>query len=140
MRIHGTMQVRQAVLSLAVMTGLCLPGAAQTQRLRLEIPFNFVVAGKMMPAGQYEVKRVWNANAIMWNIQGEQAGIRITTTSIESPSVSHSPGLMFIESAGTYSLAEIWQSEHSGQEVPRPSAKPTPTPVPGRCLEISVAE
>ena len=132
--------VRKAILPLFVMAGLCLPVAAQTQRLRLEIPFNFAVAGKMLPAGRYEVKRVWNADSIMWTIQGEQASTRIATTSIESPRVSHSPGLMFIESGGTYSLAEIWESEHSGQEVPRPGTKSTGRVQAGRCLEISVAE
>lgn len=134
------MNVRKAILSLIVMAGLCLPVAAQSQRLRLEIPFNFAVAGKMLPAGRYEVKRVWNADSIMWTIQGEQASTRITTSSIESPRVSHSPGLMFVESGGTYSLAEIWESEHSGQKVPRPGAKPTRNVPAGRCFEISVAE
>lgn len=134
------MNVRKAILSLALATGFCLPVAAQTQRLWLEIPFNFVVAGKMMPAGRYEVRRVWTNDNITWTIQGEQAGARITTTSIESPRVSHSPGLMFVESGGTYSLAEIWESEHIGQAVPRPSAKPAPAAAGGRCLEISVAQ
>ena len=134
------MNVRKAILCLAVMAGLCLPVAAQTQRLRLEIPFNFAVAGKMLPAGRYEVKRVWNSNSIMWTIQGEQSSTRITTTSIESPRVSHSPGLMFVESGGTYSLAEIWESEHSGQKVPTPGMKSAGRAKAGRCLEISVAE
>jgi hypothetical protein len=140
MEEQRAMNVRKAILSLAVTAGFCLPVAAQTQRLWLEIPFNFVVAGKAMPAGRYEVRRVWTTDNITWTIQGEQAGTRITTTSIESPRVSHSPGLMFIESGGTYSLTEIWESEHTGQAVPRPSAKPAPTTVGGRCLEISVAE
>jgi len=134
------MNVRKTILFLAVMSGCCLPATAQTQRLRLEIPFHFAVAGKMMPAGRYEVRRVWSTDNITWTIQGEQASARITTTSIESPRVSHSPGLMFVESEGTYALAEIWVSERTGQEVPRPGAKPTRASQVGRCLEISVAE
>ena len=134
------MNVRKAMLCLAMMAGCCLPLAAQTQRLRLEIPFSFVVAGKVMPAGRYEVRRVWTSNNVTWTIQGEQTAARITTTSIESPTVTHSPGLMFVESEGKYSLSEIWESEHTGQKVPRPGAKPAPADERGRCLEISIAQ
>jgi hypothetical protein len=137
--MHGgeaLMKVGKLVLSLAVLFGLCLPVAAQTERLRLEVPFSFAVAGKTMPAGRYEVKRVWNANNITWTIQGEESGIQVTTTSVQSPTVSHQPSLVFLESEGTYSLAEIWESEHSGQEVPRPR---TPTATNSKYFEISIA-
>lgn len=129
-------KVGKTFWSLAVLVGLCLPVAAQSERLRLEVPFSFAVAGKTMPAGRYEVKRVWNTNNITWTIQGEQSGIQVTTTSVQSPSVSHQPSLVFLESEGTYSLVEIWESEHSGQEVPRPRA---PTAAASRYFEISIA-
>ena len=135
-----SMNVRKASWCLAILIGFCLPLVAQTHKLLLEVPFNFVVAGKTMPAGRYEVKRVWYNDNVTWIVQGEQSGTRIVTTSIESPSVSHSPSLVFIESDGRYALAQIWEGEHSGQAVPGSGVKQAVLAAGCKYFEISIAK
>lgn len=119
------MKFSKLTLSLALLLAVCLPAAAQGQTLRLNVPFDFVVAGKTLPAGQYDVKRVSTADNITWAIDGDHSSIRFTTLRVESPKTPHAPSLVFLQGGGRYSLVQIWDEEHSGRELPRSHVKQT---------------
>lgn len=110
-------------LFLALLVAVCLPAAAQIQELRLNIPFDFVVAGKTLPAGHYDVKRVMYANNTAWEIIGGHAFAKVITYSVESPMMAHAPSLVFLKAGDRYSLVQIWDEEHFGRGLPRSNVK-----------------
>jgi len=56
---------RKFSLFLALVMAVCLPAVAQTA-MRVNIPFNFIAAGKSLPAGQYMVTRVFSGDQTTW--------------------------------------------------------------------------
>ena len=119
------MKFCKLTLSLALLLAVCLPAAAQVQTLRLNVPFDFVVAGKTLPAGHYYVKRVLNSENTTWLINGDHGFATVITNAVESPRTPHAPSLVFLEGGGRYSLVQIWDQEHFGREVPRSNVKQT---------------
>src|SRR5579864_8625589 len=88
---------------LALLVAVCLPAVSQAQ-IRLNIPFNFSVAGKSLPAGHYQVTKVFDGNSSAWRIAGDHGSMVMITNSVESPRTSHRPGVVFLKTAGDYSL------------------------------------
>jgi hypothetical protein len=123
-------------LFLALLVAACLPAAAQTDGLRLNIPFNFIVLGKTLPAGHYEVKRALYANNAAWVICGDQVTATAVTHSVESPRMAHALSLVFLKAGDQYSLVQIWDEEHFGRELPRSNVKQTLVAEGGKYVEI----
>jgi len=112
-------------LFIALLVAACLPAAAQTEQLRLNIPFDFIVKGKTLPAGQYIVKRLGTIDDSVWTLQSEQAAAMFLTNPVESRNVSHSPSLTFLRTGDQYSLLQIWDGQHFGRELLRSNVKQT---------------
>ena len=112
-------------LFIALLVAACLPAAAQTEQLRLNIPFDFIVKGKTLPAGQYIVKRLGTIDDSVWTLQSEQAAAMFLTYPVESRNVSHSPSLTFLRTGDQYSLLQIWDGQHFGRELLRSNVKQT---------------
>jgi hypothetical protein len=105
-------------LFLALLVAACFPAAAQTQ-LYVNVPFDFVVAGQAMPAGQYRVTTAFETDNVAWTILGDHTSAVFLTNAVQSPNVAHPPSLIFLRQGGKLSLAQIWHSQHSGQDVLR---------------------
>jgi hypothetical protein len=102
----------------------CLPVAAQSQNLRLNIPFDFNVAGQTMPAGHYVVK-AGGSSSDGWTMSGDHASVLFTTRWVDSPGKAHAPSLVFLRAEGNrYFLVQIWNDQHSGYELWAPHVKP----------------
>jgi hypothetical protein len=72
-------QIMNALLGLAVVTTLAVSAYAQSgRRMTVHIPFDFVVSGKQMPAGDYSVRRVSKDSEGALLIQSED-GRRVAT-------------------------------------------------------------
>jgi len=110
-------------LFVALFAAVCLPAGAQTT-LRVNIPFNFVAAGKSLPAGQYRVRSLDRPDNA-WVISNYQVGAVMLTKRVESPEKIHRPSLVFLQAGGSYSLIQIWNGEHSGRDVPKENVKKT---------------
>lgn len=122
-------------LFLALFAAVCLPAVAQS-RLEVNVPFSFIAAGKSLPAGQYKVAVAgWQHNA--WYISNNHSTVIVMSSSTHDDATKHVPSLVFLQSAGTYSLAEIWDGTHAGQEVLRPSVKQTLVAEGGKYVEIA---
>lgn len=122
-------------LFLALLMAVCLPAVAQTG-VKLDIPFDFSAAGKTLPAGHYIIKRVWNTDNNAWAIVGDHAFATVMTDSVESPQTAHNISLVFLQAGGTYSLAQIWDQEHSGREVLGSKQKQTQVAQGGKYVEV----
>ncbi|HXZ42254.1 MAG TPA: hypothetical protein VEG68_16030 [Terriglobales bacterium] len=111
-------------LFLALLVAVCLPAAAQTQ-LHVNIPFNFVVDGKALPAGQYTVRQVFPNDDMVWGLFGDHHSAMVVTGTLQSVSASHELSLIFLHQGEQYSLTRIWTSEHLSRDVPRSNVKQT---------------
>jgi hypothetical protein len=106
----------------ALLVAACLPVVGQTA-LRVDIPFNFVAAGKSLPAGHYRVTRL-PISEFAWHISNDHTGASMLTHLAESTQNSHRPSLVFLRAGGTYSLIKI-RTDNSGWEVPQSNVKRT---------------
>ncbi|MGA2356714.1 MAG: hypothetical protein ABSG02_19645 [Terriglobales bacterium] len=122
-------------LFFALFAAVCLPAVAQSG-LDVNVPFNFIAAGKTLPPGQYKVAVVgWQRQS--WFISNNHTTVIVMSTSTNSDRSTHGPSLVFLQSGGTYSLAEIWDGTHAGQEILRPSVKQTLVAQGGKYVEIA---
>jgi hypothetical protein len=110
-------------LFFALLVAVCLPATGQTA-MRVDIPFNFVAAGKSLPAGHYTVARLDTPAGNMWSISDAQASAIVNTNQADSSQKAHRPSLVFLRAGGTYSLIRIWNWD-SGRDVPQAHVKHT---------------
>ena len=116
MKLQGCALV---VLLALIMVGESL---AQTLRVKADIPFEFIVNGSTLPAGQYTIQSFGSADGrtlLVGNTGAHQTAIT-NAIGIESRKVSGETKLMFHRYGNRYFLTQVWVagSEH-GQELPR---------------------
>ena len=121
---------------LALLGAVCLPAVAQT-RLELDVPFNFIAAGKSLPAGHYTVDAVGSTDSRAWFISNDHASVTVFSNAVQSPQTAHNLSLVFLQAGGTYSLVQIWDKEHSGREVLRPKVKQTVVAQGSKYVEVA---
>ena len=95
-------------------------GIAEAGEVDVKVPFQFVVHGQMMPAGQYHVQSdALDPSVIV--IRGEK-GIRAAVVVLTMPAAGHDPGgdkpaLTFARHETQYQLTDIWESRSEGREI-----------------------
>jgi hypothetical protein len=109
-------------LFFALFVGVCLPALGQNA-MRVNIPFNFIAGGHSLPAGHYRVLRL-QVSMDAWYISNDHTGAIVLTNPAESSRKVHSPGLIFQQAGGTYSMMQIWNSR-SDRDVPQVNVKQT---------------
>ena len=103
--------------------GLLLAASAHAQTaLKVNIPFDFVVNGHNMSAGEYRVEALGSAaNAI--SINGADKALALTF-SCEGNEPASTSKLVFHRYGGEYFLAQVWTAgKSSGRQLPRGSAE-----------------
>ena len=110
------MKLYKASLFFALLVSVCLTGVAQSQ-IRLNVPFEFSVGGKSMPAGHYRVARMDDNDQAVWRISNDHGAAIVLTNPVESPNKAHPPSLVFLWAGDKYFLVQIWGSEHAGQDL-----------------------
>jgi hypothetical protein len=110
-------------LFLTLLMAVCVPAVAQTE-MRFDIPFNFLAAGKSLPAGHYIVVRVCGDDHTAWRIYAGHASAMMLTNSVESSQTAHRRSLLFLHASGVYSLVQFWPTQHIGRELPGLKVKP----------------
>ena len=122
-------------LFFAVFAAVCLPAFAQA-RVELNVPFSFVAAGKSLPAGHYSVATGFGDRRA-WFISNDQTSVSVQSHAMHSPETTHGTSLVFFQSGGTYSLVEIWDGTHAGQEVLKSNVKQTLVADGGKYVAIA---
>jgi hypothetical protein len=103
--------VYKFIAVLALLSALGATSFAQSaRRTVVQIPFDFVVGGKTLPAGRYRVAPLGYDSYSTWAIRGtnRNAGAIAMTTSIGGGSAQNQSRLVFRKEGGTYFLAEVW--------------------------------
>ncbi len=109
-------------LFFALLVAACLPVVGQTE-MRVDIPFNFVAAGKSLPAGHYRVVRL-PMSSCFWHISNDHDAASMLTYPSDSTRNLHRASLIFQHAGGTYSLVTI-RADYSGWDVARSKVKQT---------------
>ena len=82
------------------------------------IPFEFVVGDKTLPAGEYSVRPVSSSGEAML-IQGTdngKAAMRLSNTTEQAKNRTHAR-LVFHRYGQSYFLAEVWNGESTGRQI-----------------------
>ena len=104
---------------LGVLTSVSAHAQAGKQ-FTVTIPFNFYVAGKTLPAGQYHVGRS-TEDSVGLVLQGTdgRTGVFVLTRGIQTAEVQQQSRLVFRRYGDQYFLGEVWISaRRNGRELP----------------------
>ena len=112
-----------AVLTLGLL--LAAPALAQTAAMKVDVPFDFIVNGKTLPAGEYRVDAMPTSSGTIAIRSTEQsAKIVALTNSCESLEAADTSKLVFHRYGNQYFLAQVWSLGNSeGRELPRSRAE-----------------
>jgi len=117
---------RQMFVLVGVLALLLAGGSAYAQSVRVtaNVPFDFIVNGKTMPAGQYYISTVDAADASALLIRSPQpkSNLMVLSQSVQSLKASADTKLVFHQYGTRYFLSEIWvHGEQSGRQLQKAS-------------------
>jgi hypothetical protein len=130
------MRICKVSLFLALLVAVCLPAVAQNE-VQLNVPFDFIAAGKILAAGHYTVLPAGSISRDAWLIRNDHNSVMVIANPVDSPATTHRPSLVFLQAGGRYSLVQIWPTEHSGREVLRSKVKQTLVAQDGKYVEVA---
>ena len=119
--------MKKQTLSAIILVGLLLCAAfavqAQTTRpLVVNIPFDFVVGKKTLPAGEYTIKRFVRDNDKLLLIQSAdgQTAQSVQTSEVEAGAAADAAQLKFHRYGDKYFLFQVWTpGAQVGRELPK---------------------
>lgn len=114
-------QIMTALIGLALTAVMAASVFAQTgRRVRVHVPFDFVVSGKQMPAGDYNVRRVSKDSENALLIQSADGRSVATVFTNSSHRAASRAELRFRQHGQSYFLAEVSIPGTAGvREIPR---------------------
>lgn len=109
------------VLSLLFLLTAASAHAQSANHMVVAIPFDFNVAGKLLPAGEYVVRRATQNTDEGWQVlrTDGRAGAFVLTTVIRAQAVSENSRLIFNRYDDKYFLSQVWTAGNSyGRGLP----------------------
>ena len=97
-----------------------IPARAQASaRLRADIPFDFYVGGKLLPAGEYSVEReaAGRDTLRVQSADGSEGMFALTINVRGRRGQSDTPRLVFHRYGDQYFLAQAWESPTAGHTL-----------------------
>jgi hypothetical protein len=114
------------VLAAGCLLSLLLVGSAGAQEpgtaIRVSIPFDFIVMGKTLPAGDYEIRRLMDEpiGLLMRNVHDKHAEVVFETEPVTGRLMPRRDELIFNRYGDTYFLSEVFtRGEQTGEELYR---------------------
>jgi hypothetical protein len=112
----------------AVVTGcllalmMAVPAHAQTPgtTIRATIPFDFIVRGKTLPAGNYEIRRISDSpeGLVIRNVNEKRDHAMFQTEPVEPREIPNRSEIVFHRYGDSYFLSEVLtDGEETGQEL-----------------------
>lgn len=106
-------------ITMALLLLMTAAASAQTVHMRAKVPFNFIVSGATLPAGEYEIQS-FGAEPTLLLIRNLNSsnGTLVISNSRESLNASSHSKLVFHRYGERYFLAELWvQGYNVGRQV-----------------------
>jgi hypothetical protein len=108
-----------SLLSLLLVAGLAI---AQTGHVRANVPFNFTVGSKTLPAGTYDIRASSGPEVLLVQAQGGGSSIIVVSNATESLKGADKTKLVFNRYRDHYFLTEIWvKGATLGRQLPKTS-------------------
>ena len=107
---------------LLMLTALSISVQSQ-QRVVINIPFNFIVGQKTLPAGEYGFKRIKKDSETVWLVQSRdcRTSILFMTIPVRAAAMQEETKLIFHRYGGQYFLSQIWTpGDNTGRELLKP--------------------
>ena len=105
--------MRSAFLGLGLLLAVSA-AQAQEPRVKANIPFDFVVGDRVLPAGEYQLSEMGaSGQAIAILSEDRKAKAVILTSACESSGPSKSSKLVFHAIGGRYFLSQVWTEGYS---------------------------
>ena len=95
--------------------------AQGSQRIEMEIPFSFVIAGQPLSAGTYVVERTDSTKPNILTLKNIHDGVArvILTQRVETAKPSSASSLIFIQRKGKLYLYQVWNvGAMNGNQIP----------------------
>ena len=109
-----------SIVALAFITALISNAQSRPRQVRTNVPFDFVVGEKTLPAGNYTVGTISRTSAdavLIRSNDGRQKAIRLTNSISDSANIRRAR-LVFHRYGNTYYLAQVWAAGmNEGREM-----------------------
>jgi hypothetical protein len=117
---------RQAFSLISLLSLLLVAGSAiaQTVHVRANIPFNFAVGNKTLPAGTYDVGTIDHRDGKILLLQARDgnASMMVGSNAAENLNPADKTKLVFNQYGNRYFLSQIWVAgETRGHQLPKTS-------------------
>ena len=113
--------VRAVVLFFFLITSVASVTGQSTERLKVDVPFQFILNGQTLTAGTYTIERTDPARPNMITVKKVDGRIVrvVLTQRVERDNPSTASSLIFIRRAGKHYLFQVWTvGAMNGSEVP----------------------
>lgn len=103
-------QISVTLFALGMMLALAVSASAQTaQRIGVNVPFDFVAGGKLMPAGHYTVRRLSFEDEKMLLVRSDdgRSNAIVLTDAARGNQAPESAALVFRQHGDSYFLAAV---------------------------------
>lgn len=104
-----------SIVALAMVVAILAPLSVTTSasEMNCRVPFSFVVSGKTLPAGSYNV----STSQSYMVIRGlSHSAIALTLSGRERAGQAR---LVFLKTGDRYDLSEVWSGDGSGLQIPQ---------------------
>jgi type V secretory pathway adhesin AidA len=117
---------RQAFSLVSLLTLLLVAGSAfaQTVHVRGNIPFNFAVGNKTLPAGTYDIRSIESGTGKILVLQARDSNtsMMLNSNAAENFKPADKTKLVFNQYGNRYFLSQIWVAgETRGRQLPKSS-------------------
>jgi len=116
---------RQAFSLISLLSLLLVAGSAIAQtQVRANVPFNFTVGSKTLPAGTYDIKNISSsgANLLLLQARDGNSSMMAGSNAAEAFKPADKTKLVFNHYRDQYFLAEIWVAgARRGHQLPKTS-------------------
>lgn len=100
------------VIALALVTAVTSAQAQTVERLKADIPFDYVIGDQKLPAGVYTIQRVgaWTDRGLLLRKQDGSEKVLLMTDVVRSLNSKDETVLIFHRYGERYFLSQIWAS------------------------------
>ena len=108
-----------SIIALAFATAVASNAQSRSQKLRADIPFDFVVGDKTLAAGEYSVRQITaNADGILVRSSNNGHNAIRLTSALTAGAPMRKTTLNFLRYGNTYYLSQVWiAGSREGREM-----------------------
>lgn len=99
-----------AMLSLSLLMAVISVQAQSSARLEVNIPFEFQIGSRTLPAGEYSVKRLTQNSVLVRSRDGQLSAIAQTPGTITANENGKQEKLVFNQYGKQYFLSQVWMA------------------------------